>query len=110
MGLVTECDRSPPSSAAENQGDLGTLPPCCLRGLKLLAQLQGGSRLSPLLHLVLQQDRGEAIRLTAPLRGPAGDGQSVSATRRQLLLHGLVHGAGHQEVPQQLGGPAEGEG
>lgn len=99
-----------PSSAAEHQGDLGTLPPRRLRGLSLLAGLQRGSGLSPLLHLVLQQDGGEALR---PLPSPgerAGDGEGVSAARRLLLLHGLVHGAGHQEVLQQHGGPADGQG
>lgn len=95
-----------PSSATEHQGDLGTLPPRCLRGLALFAVLQGGSGLSPLLHLVLQQDRSEDLRPPLSPRGRAGDRESVSAARRRLLLHGLVHGAGHQEVPQQLDGPA----
>lgn len=99
-----------PSSATEHQGDLGTLPPRRLRGLSLLAGLQRGSGLSPLLHLVLQQDGGEALR---PLPSPgerASNGEGVSAARRLLLLHGLVHGAGHQEVLQQHGGPADGQG
>lgn len=90
------------STTIEHQSIFRALPSCRVRGVTLGVELQCGQRLSPVLHLVLQQDRSELELFFQPSqREQTHSGEGNSRACGVLLLHGLVHGAKHQEVFQQ---------